>query len=70
MGRTVCTEPQCLYNGALYLFYTGFGGSLKSRMSEFTSVFLLPVEFTQFNNSTHICHSQYLLENTDGCKGF
>ena len=23
MGRTACTEPQCLYNGALYLFYTG-----------------------------------------------
>jgi len=22
MGRTVRTEPQCLYKGALYLFYT------------------------------------------------
>ena len=22
MGRTACTEPQCLYKGALYLFYT------------------------------------------------
>jgi len=21
MGRTACTEPQCLYNGALYIFY-------------------------------------------------
>ena len=21
VGRTVCTEPQCLYKGALYLFY-------------------------------------------------
>ena len=21
MGRTTCTEPQCLYKGALYLFY-------------------------------------------------
>jgi len=20
MGRTACTEPQCLYNGALYLY--------------------------------------------------
>ena len=20
MGRTACTEPQCLYKGALYLF--------------------------------------------------
>ena len=22
MGRTTCTEPQCLYNGALYLYLT------------------------------------------------
>jgi len=22
MGRTACTEPQCLYNGVLYLFFT------------------------------------------------
>jgi len=22
MGRTVCTEPQCLYKGALYLYFT------------------------------------------------
>jgi len=22
MGRTACTEPQCLYKGALYLLYT------------------------------------------------
>jgi hypothetical protein len=22
MGRTACTEPQCLYNGALYLTYS------------------------------------------------
>jgi len=21
MGRTACTEPQCLHNGALYLFF-------------------------------------------------
>jgi hypothetical protein len=21
MGRTACTEPQCLYNGALYLYF-------------------------------------------------
>jgi len=20
MGRTACTDPQCLYNGALYLY--------------------------------------------------
>ena len=22
MGRTACTEPQCLYKGAIYLFLT------------------------------------------------
>jgi len=22
MGRTACTEPQCLYKGALYLYFT------------------------------------------------
>jgi len=22
MGRTACTEPQCLYKGALYFFFT------------------------------------------------
>jgi len=22
MGRTACTEPQCLYKGDLYLFFT------------------------------------------------
>ena len=27
MGRTVCTEPQCLYKGTLYLLYLcGKGG--------------------------------------------
>jgi len=28
MGRTACTEPQCLYKGALYLFLTFFGKTL------------------------------------------
>jgi len=22
MGRTACTEPQCLYKGALYLYFS------------------------------------------------
>ena len=24
MGRTACTEPQCLYKGALYLYHSGY----------------------------------------------
>jgi hypothetical protein len=32
MGRTACTEPQCMYKGALYLFYVrGAQISQKSR---------------------------------------
>jgi len=30
MGRTACTEPQCLHKGALYLFYLGKGGPVSS----------------------------------------
>ena len=32
MGRTACTEPQCLYEGALYYFFTfpGYGKMTKS----------------------------------------
>jgi len=26
MGRTACTEPQCLYKGALYFYLKGAGG--------------------------------------------
>ena len=25
MGRTACTEPQCLYKGALYLYHFTVG---------------------------------------------
>jgi len=28
MGRTACTEPQCLYKGDLYLFLTPVRGDL------------------------------------------
>jgi len=28
MGRTACTEPQCLYNGALYLISSGLSVKL------------------------------------------
>ena len=36
MGRTACTEPQCLYNGALYLYlylYSPFGPYVLYRAS-------------------------------------
>jgi len=28
MGRTACTEPQCLYKGTLYLYLTNFSAKL------------------------------------------
>jgi len=38
MGRTACTEPQCLYKGALYLLvlsrYNSFNGTDMSRWSK------------------------------------
>jgi len=30
MGRTACTEPQCLYKGALY-FYFNFGSTFREK---------------------------------------
>jgi len=34
MGRTACTEPQCMYKGALYLFFT-----LSVRVSQMNAIF-------------------------------
>jgi len=31
MGRTACTEPQCLYKGALYLLYLLYDFQKKQR---------------------------------------
>ena len=33
MGRTACTEPQCLYKGALYPFVTWFISHLEMESS-------------------------------------
>jgi len=34
MGRTACTEPQCLYKGALYLFHLYSDTTLSMRMNQ------------------------------------
>jgi len=34
MGRTACTEPQCLYKGALYLTFTLLEGNLTYMISK------------------------------------
>jgi len=35
MGRTACTEPQCLYKGALYFYFTDIFSSIKNARSSF-----------------------------------
>jgi hypothetical protein len=32
MGRTACTEPQCLYKGVLYLYITNKKKDMKHKM--------------------------------------
>jgi hypothetical protein len=34
MGRTACTEPQCLYKGALYFFYQPTNKIVKDEKGE------------------------------------
>ena len=38
MGRTTCTEPQCLYKGKLYLFYSHY--ILPPQLSATTTIIL------------------------------
>jgi hypothetical protein len=49
MGRTACTESQCLYKGALYLYlYLLFNVSTANRRAklEFVEIFYLGLELT------------------------
>ena len=49
MGRTACTEPQCLYNGALYLYlylYSPYGPYGLYRASVPVQVYTLPYSTT------------------------
>jgi len=45
MGRTACTEPQCLYKGALYLTFTLFPGELSLWDMQHTILLLLLPRF-------------------------
>ena len=50
MGRTACTEPQCLYNGALYLYL-------------YYSYVLRPtVEATDIFYGNHMQESRYVFD--------
>ena len=39
MGRTACTEPQCLYKGALYLYQTTWSEDLSNRVSNVVRIY-------------------------------
>jgi hypothetical protein len=47
MGRTACTEPQCLYKGALYLFYYCLI-SIYTINPQFTNHVKLKIKFKSF----------------------
>jgi len=42
MGRTACTELQCLYKGALYLFTYCYSDKERSRIPGEELILLLP----------------------------
>ena len=58
MDRTACTEPQCLYNGALYLYlylYSPYGPYGLYRTSVPVQRCTLPLPFTINYTSKKIC---------------
>jgi len=48
MGRTACTEPQCLYRGALYFFTLGY-------LAPGTTKFLVFLLATKLSVSVSVC---------------
>ena len=45
MGRTACTEPQCLYKGALYLKFNNVTQTANGRPQEATDCQLQDAEW-------------------------
>jgi len=71
MGRTACTEPQCLYKGDLYLYFlqthrakTEAGSSVRTAFSLFVKISLYSnkVPFNPLNSELNpICYQLELL---------
>ena len=68
MGRTACTEPQCLYKGALYLYltvelylYSPYGpyGLYRASVPVQGCTFTLPFTFRIRTNKMHYLLSIY-----------
>jgi len=50
MSRTTCTESQCLYKGALYLFFTAIlSEDCHSEVASYSNVSLLLLRAVVFN---------------------
>jgi hypothetical protein len=60
MGRTACTEPQCLYKGALYLTYDyfSFNNSRPFRIVVKTP-YLHLLDHVFYSNAKEKCLLQY-----------
>ena len=54
MGRTACTEPQCLYKGTLYpFFYLTVGHMYFLKMECTTAIHILYCELLYIEDRTH-----------------
>jgi hypothetical protein len=59
MGRTACTEPQCLYNGALYLYFYGPVVQYAPSAETIRTPPSCHREFTYFTLNTEYFHEYY-----------
>jgi len=80
MGRTACTEPQCLYKGALYFFFylhNTANNSFTLPVSSYLQAMNRPIYYLYLTknpyNSPHVqlgkrFHSSYLWIQPTRCK--
>jgi len=71
MGRTACTEPQCLYKGALYLYltvelylYSPYGPYGLYRASVPVQGCTLPFFYSEDGNCAENCSSKLIVKYT------
>jgi hypothetical protein len=63
MGRTVCTEPQCLYKGDLYLYLTAYVGTLLSNYIKHPFSIVPPTEHLLLSSKA-ILHQDTTAQST------
>jgi len=62
MGRTASTEPQCLYKGALYLFFYLTKGILIERWVSFGYIFLYTINVSSLVSPRTMGFSEWVFE--------